>query len=451
MDDDDMMWDDDDVDDFGDDDGFGDDDCGFDDDVDEDDPEVMIENQYFEAKDVAEENKREGIDSFRVLLDMEDGKSKWGFKALKRICKLSQALGDYEQVEKSFTRLLTYTKKAVTLNESEKALNSLLDYLKDHPNLTDLYNQTLDTFRADKNEKACVRLELKLANVLFRKRDFVQLGRTLSRLRTTCQLPDGRDDPSKGSQLMEIYAQEIQMATELDDTARLKALYQRALRIKAAIPAPRITGIIHECGGKMWMREKRWEKAHVDFFEAFKNYDEAGSPRRIACLKYLVLAAMLMGSDIDPFEETRAKSYKSNEEIASMLALVAAYDRSDIRQFERLLRDNKKAIMDDAFVRGYVEDLLANIRTQVLLKTLKPFTRVSLAFIAAELGVPAADVEALLVSLILDAKIRGRIDQVNGVLELEGAKSEDSWKYRATRQLAKRLLETAGTVSSKMR
>ena len=29
---------------------FSDDDCGFDDDVDEDDPEVMIENQYFEAK-----------------------------------------------------------------------------------------------------------------------------------------------------------------------------------------------------------------------------------------------------------------------------------------------------------------------------------------------------------------------------------------------------------------
>ena len=41
-----------------------------------------------------------------------------------------------------------------------------------------------------------------------------------------------------------------------------------------------------------------------------------------------------------------------------MIALVDAYDRSDIHQFEKLLRENKKAIMDDDFVRGYVEDLV---------------------------------------------------------------------------------------------
>jgi COP9 signalosome complex subunit 2 len=410
-----------------------------------------MENQYFEAKDVAENDPQAGLDAFQAVLDMEQEKCKWGFKALKRMCKLGQRLGRHADVKRHFMRLLKYTKSAVTLNESEKALNSLLDHLKDHPNLTELYDATLETFRADKNEKACVRLELKLAKVLFQQKNYTHLARTLAALRRSCQLPDGRDDPSKGSQLMEIYAQEIQMYTDMGDNTRLKALYQRALKIKAAIPAPRITGIIHECGGKMWMREKRWEKAHVDFFEAFKNYDEAGSPRRIACLKYLVLASMLMGSDIDPFEETRAKSYKTNEEIASMIALVEAYDRSDIHQFEKLLRENKKAIMDDEFVRGYIEDLLANIRTQVLLKTLKPYTRISLDFISRELGIPLADVERLLVSLILDSKVRGRVDQISGLLELEGAKSENAFKYRALRSWSKNVETTAKTVSSKLR
>lgn len=36
---------------------------------------------------------------------------------------------------------------------------------------------------------------------------------------------------------------------------------------------------IPECGGKMHLREGEYEKAHTDFFEAFKNYDESGSPR----------------------------------------------------------------------------------------------------------------------------------------------------------------------------
>ena len=61
-------------------------------------------------------------------------------------------------------------------------------------------------------------------------------------------------------------------------------------------------GVIRECGGKMHLREGEFEKAHTDFFEAFKDYDESGSPRRTTCLKYLVLANMLMKSGINPFD-----------------------------------------------------------------------------------------------------------------------------------------------------
>lgn len=66
----------------------------------------------------------------------------------------------------------------------------------------------------------------------------------------------------------------------------MQQLYQKALAIKSAIPHPRIMGIIRECGGKMHMAERQWADAATDFFEAFKNYDEAGNHRRIQCLKY---------------------------------------------------------------------------------------------------------------------------------------------------------------------
>ena len=67
----------------------------------------------------------------------------------------------------------------------------------------------------------------------------------------------------------------------------MQQLYQKALAIKSAIPHPRIMGIIRECGGKMHMAERQWAEAATDFFEAFKNYDEAGNQRRIQCLKYV--------------------------------------------------------------------------------------------------------------------------------------------------------------------
>ncbi len=54
-------------------------------------------------------------------------------------------------------------------------------------------------------------------------------------------------------------------------------------------------------------RSENWKEAQSDFFEAFRNYDEAGSIQRIQVLKYLVLTSMLVKSEINPFEshETR--------------------------------------------------------------------------------------------------------------------------------------------------
>ncbi|MQL90215.1 hypothetical protein Taro_022791, partial [Colocasia esculenta] len=238
----------------------------------------------------------------------------------------------------------------------------------------------------------------------------------------------------------------VKSTSSLRDTQ----LYQKALSIKSAIPHPRIMGIIHECGGKMHMAEGQWTETATDFFEAFKNYDEAGNQRRIQCLKYLVLANMLLESEVNPFDGQEAKPYKNDPEILAMTNLIAAYQRNDILEFEKILKvavsSNRRTIMDDPFIRNYIEDLLKNIRTQVLLKLIKPYTRIRIPFISkvsrclfsdvdylavhTELNVPEKDVEQLLVSLILDNRINGHIDQVNRLLE-HSDRSKGTRKYGA--------------------
>lgn len=52
----------------------------------------------------------------------------------------------------------------------------------------------------------------------------------------------------------------------------------------------------------------------------------------------------------------------------------------------------------------------------MLLKLIRPYTRIRIPFISQELNIPARDVEALLVSLILDSKVQGHIDQVRRAL-----------------------------------
>ena len=72
----------------------------------------------------------------------------------------------------------------------------------------------------------------------------------------------------------------------------------------------------------------------------------------------------------------------------------------------------RESILGDAFIRQYLEDLLTNVRTQVLLKLIQPYTRVTLNFVSKKLNISLVDVEQLLVMLILDKRIDGSIDQV---------------------------------------
>jgi COP9 signalosome complex subunit 2 len=92
--------------------------------------------------------------------------------------------------------------------------------------------------------------------------------------------------------------------------------------------------------------------------------------------------------------------------------------------------------MDDAFIRSYIGELLRSLRTQYLIDLIKPYTRLELSFLAKvtaslrsrshtlilspkQLNVDMPEVEELLIGLILEGKVQGRIDQVGMRLELE--------------------------------
>ncbi|KAG0329398.1 hypothetical protein BGZ99_002109 [Dissophora globulifera] len=391
-------------------------------DEDGDEPDVGLENKYYNAKGHKEDEPETALEEFQGVVEAETEKGDWGFKALKQMVKLSFKMGNYDKTLQYYEQLLPYTKAAVTRNYSEKSINNILDFISSSSDMVFMekfYQTTLNALKDANNDRLLVKTNLKLAKLWLDRKEYGRLSKILRQLHASCQADDGTDDQRKGTHLLEIFALEIQMYTATKNSKKLKALYQQCLSVKSAIPHPRIMGVIRECGGKMHMSEKEWDQAQTDFFESFRNYDEAGSFQRIQVLKYLVLANMLMESQINPFDSQETKPYKNDPQIVAMTNLVSAYQRRDIREFEKILRDNRATIMDDPFIRAYIDDVLKNIRTQVLIRLIKPYTRIEIPFISRQLNIPAQDVEDLLVGLILDKKIAGHIDQVNQRLELQ--------------------------------
>jgi COP9 signalosome complex subunit 2 len=91
---------------------------------------------------------------------------------------------------------------------------------------------------------------------------------------------------------------------------------------------------------------------------------------------------MLTGGQVNPFDSQETKPYKADPEIKAMTDLVDAYQRREVHTAEKILRDNKRTIMDDPFVTGYIGDLLRSLRTQYLIDLIKPYTRLELSFLA---------------------------------------------------------------------
>ena len=282
--------------------------------------------------------------------------------------------------------------------------------------MEEFYSKTLQSFQSTSNERLWLKTNVKLARLWLDQKNFSQLADKLRELHGACQRPDGSDDPNKGTYSLEIYALEILMYAEMKNNKRLKILYQRALRVRSAVPHPQILGVIREAGGKMHMSEENWKEAQSDFFESFRNYDEAGSLQRIQVLNYLVLCTMLMGSDINPFDTPETKAYQNDSRISAMTAMVDAYQRQDIDQYEAILKKTPE-MMNDPFIAENITEVTRAIRTSSVLKIVAPYNRFTFDFIARKLRISNAEVQDIVGFLILDGRLDAQIDQTKGTVE----------------------------------
>jgi len=303
---------------------------------------------------------------------------------------------------------------------------------------------------------------MKLARLYLTQRDWRALRALLSSVEETLSTAgtgaaasgsgttEADAERGKSTQLLEVAALQISMYSELRDGKRLGEAYRRAQAVsRSAVPHPSISGTLHEAGGKLRMGERDWEGARVEFLEAFKAYEEAGlAERTLACLRYMLLANMLSASRINPFDSQETKAYEKDPSITALTALTEANLKNDIAAFEPVLRSvaaasdasvsagagasasfgakaltaaggTGPALVFDEFMAPYVGDLLATIRSKVLLSLVGPYTRISLASLAAELFMAPQEAEELCVMLILDGKLVASIDQVAQVLLLK--------------------------------
>lgn len=419
-----------------------------------DDEDETPENKFYNAKGLEEDGEiDDALTAFDEVIEKEaeDEKGEWGFKSLKHLVKILFKQGKFKEMMKRYKEMLTYIKDAVTRNMSDKTISTLLDFVAAAQNLDlllEFYSATLSAAKEVKNERLWFRTNMKLARLWFEKKSYDKVFEIIAETHKTCLQEDGTDDPKKSTQLLDIYSLEIQVHNELSDFQKMTVAYHKALRVKNAIPSPMVNGIIKEAGGKVNAKAGSWNAAFSSFFDAFHSYDEAGHSRRLQCLKYLCVANMMMLSNINPFEGAETRPYVALPEIVPMVKLVTAFQTSNVDDFEKVLGEYRDELVD-GFIAEFVPALYVNVRTQLLLKLIVPYTTVRVEFLAKSLNVSVAEVESMLVSLVLDKKVDGRIDQINKRL-LVGTRDNSARKYDKYNYWAGQLGEFQRIITSKV-
>merc|ERR1712176_795202 len=117
--------------------------------------------------------------------------------------------------------------------------------------------------------------------------------------------------------------------------------------------------------------------------------------------------------------------FKQDTQIMPISNLLEAFDEDDIRRFESTWGRDKVSILNDDFIVEHMPAVKLRIRSKVLVKLIKPYTRVKLEWLCGQLNATMPEIENLVVNLILDGSVNGRLDQIHSLLDLSYSQKAD--------------------------
>lgn len=426
--------------------------------------EQSVRSNYEHAKRVQAENKQQAIELFQKCIALDEAHGRWTFKSHKslyRVCLMHKVEDE----------MLVHYQHALDADYTERTradVDKMIDKISNRSThlsagcrrriaeqsrnyITKKYNAADEKV----GDKMWFNLTQRLAQFAVDDKRVDDLDALIKEMYRWCGT--GKEaEARRGTQLTSIYAFHIQLCTELDNPKELRSLYQKATSIESAVAPPKVLGVIHESGGKMFLRQRQWTPAFNALGNAFRNYDLAGDARKLSCLQYLVVAAMLSESAMNPFDMPEARSYQGEPEIVVMTQLFevagtskslaktsaaggapatggaaasagggapaagAGGNKRDVKRFIDILNDPKRSVYltRDAFLYSLIEPLIQRVRGVGLIELVRPYTAIKLSFIAHALATTPADAEKLAARLILEGRLQGEIDQVKGHLFL---------------------------------
>lgn len=377
-----------------------------------------------------EDSLENAIKDLEAIVKLKDDHKEedveWIFKSFKQLIKINfhrQNYNDAIRYLKSLVAFIPSTNK----NYAEESISKILNTYSVCTNtafVNELYSVIL-TYLKDSsggsNDRLWLKININKLNSLLSAKQFYKCPELIALINEKL---DKVSETTRNSYSLEVIAAEIEFYSlqEQLDLIRLNELYCKSLTVTSAVTHPRIMGIIRECGAKVQFYRGNYEKARLEFYECFKNYDEAGSSTKKNVLKYLSLCSILTENEVNPFESQETKSYSHLPEYSNLILLIKSYDELSLQKFKEVLLkmevENDPLRTENIFQKASIQ-IIKNLKSKIITNYFKSYSKLTFDFIMRKLDVTEDELEDFMLNLSNLGKLSDvKIDFIDKYIEV---------------------------------
>lgn len=218
-------------------------------------------------------------------------------------------------------------------------------------------------------------------------------------------------------------------------------MHSEAIGLSGVVTDARVNAMLKECGAIIYLADKNWESAQADLLDSFKSYQQLANPKAKQMLKLLLVTSMVGSSEINPMTLSEAKVYQEDAEVGPIAALRMAYETNHIVKLKSIMASSGRKLAEDKDIKEYAADFFKAIKQKILVEKIMSYTSVSIGYLARDIGITDEELKALLVELILDERIDGKIDESKGLFEVKASErdTQEAKRYASLERMANTL------------
>lgn len=393
-----------------------------------------LENMYAMSKYEMTSNPARSEAGFNNVIEKDSACDKWTWKSYKMLARLLQQQSRFTEMIEMFDKLVTFQWSGRNVLVVDKAVSKFIERCS-QANVPSNVMEKVCSLVIDKYTEASTSVlfgvKLRLASLFVEEKDYSKAEESYAQILR--MLTNSKDAFRRNSAyIVTLHAAQIELYSQLDMEDKLGECYEKAMVLLSGGTEviSRVGGVVHLCGGKLYMANGEYENARVEFNRAFESFVDE---RQIESLKYLVVATILSKHEINPFDGQDARRFREHPDVYPVAEVIEATATHDMRRFEAALSapSSRAAIYGDKFLLQFIEPLINRFRDAALLQLCLPYTSLRLSFIAKKLQVSESEAERMCSVALMEGRLQGLLDDTRRILLLAGAGGADSDRHAA--------------------